>query len=83
MKSEAWLLRFFAWDPTHELFENWLEVVHCASPSKVVFISIVGSFSINFELITIPGEKLAARIDDSDIFRSLIFEEVHRSFLPL
>jgi hypothetical protein len=76
-------LRFFAWDPTHELFESWFQVVHCASPSKVVLIAVVGSFSINFELITIPEKELASRINDPDILGSLTLEEVHRSFLPL
>tara|TARA_B100001063_G_scaffold231710_1_gene246079 strand:- start:119 stop:292 length:174 start_codon:yes stop_codon:yes gene_type:complete len=57
--------------------------VHCAGPGKVVFIAIVGSFSINFELITIPEKELAARIDNPDIFGSLIFKELHRPFLPL
>jgi hypothetical protein len=57
--------------------------VHCAGPGKVVFIAIVGSFSINFELITIPGKELAARINNPDIFGSLIFKELHRPFLPL
>ena len=57
--------------------------MHRARPGEVIFIAVVGSLGVNFELVVTPEIEPFPRINDSDVSGDLVFEEIHRSFLPL
>ena len=81
MKSVGWLLRFFAWDLAHDLSENRLKIVDGSGSGEVIFVPIIGSLGVDFELIAVWEKELPAGINDFHIPGGLIFEKLHGPFL--